>query len=315
MRVFPILFLFPAVAAAQDAPRLIFPVDCALGETCMIQQTMDRDPGPGAQDFQCGPMSYDGHDGTDIRVADHAALQAGVSILAAAPGRVLAIRDTVPDTGFEDFPEGQDCGNGVLIDHGAGWQTQYCHLALGSVSVREGETVISGQHIGLMGYSGSTEFPHLEILVRHNGSHVDPFDPSEVSACGLGAQPLWAEPVPMAPGGILSIGFADAIPDYDAIQAGTAGADALTRDGEALVIWGYIHGARAGDVMTATITTPQGTDYHTEEIQLDRTQAELFRATGRRISDPIAPGTYTGHIELTRDGATIDRETTSITVR
>ena len=31
---------------------------------------------------------------------------------------------------------GRNCGNGVTLDHGDGWQTQYCHMRRGSVAVK-----------------------------------------------------------------------------------------------------------------------------------------------------------------------------------
>jgi len=302
-------------ALAQGSPNLVFPVECTLGETCMIQQLMDRDPGPGARDYLCGPMSYDDHSGTDIRVPDMEALAQGVQILAAAPGTVRGIRNTVPDTGLGGFPEGQDCGNGVLIDHENGWQTQYCHMAQGSISVASDDVVEAGQPIGRMGFSGNTEFPHLQITVRQNGEDVDPFDPSTAGTCGVGAAPLWADEIPVAPGGILSIGFAESLPEFASIRAGTADADTLSPNGEAFVIWGFFHGGREGDIITLNITAPDGTVFHTRDVTLDRTQAELFRASGRRIRTPLSPGTYSGTVTLTRDGTQIDAETATIPIR
>ncbi|GAB5449247.1 M23 family metallopeptidase [Gymnodinialimonas sp.] len=315
MRTLFLLLLTPTAATAQEAPFLAFPVDCALGETCMIQQLVDHDPGPGAQDFLCGPMSYDGHQGTDIRVPDMEALARGVPILAAAPGRVLGTRNSVPDTGIGGFPEGQDCGNGVLIEHENGWQTQYCHLAQGSVSVAQGEDVTTGQPIGTMGFSGNTEFPHLHMTVRQDGAVVDPFAPAGAETCGPVETTLWTDDIPVPPGGILSTGFAPAIPTYEAIQAGTADAETLSATGEAIVLWGFFHGGRAGDVVSATITDPEGAVYHTQEITLERTQAQLFRATGRRIRNALPAGDYRGRIALTRDGVLLDEETTVISVR
>lgn len=314
MRALTILILSALPAAAQDAPVLTFPVDCALGETCMIQQLVDRDPGPDAWDFTCGPMTYDGHRGTDIRVPDMEALAAGIPIIAAAPGTVLGTRNSVSDTGIGGFPEGQDCGNGVVIEHDNGWQTQYCHMAQGSVLVRTGDVVAAGDPLGEMGFSGSTEFPHLHLTLRHEGEVVDPFDPTDTASCGEDATPLWAEPVPLAQGGILSVGFAEAVPEFDAIRAGTADAATLRADADAIVIWGFFHGGRAGDIVTATITAPDGAVFHTQEIALETTQAQLFRATGRRIREPIAPGQYMGTITINRDGVRLDRATTSITV-
>lgn len=314
MRALILLILSAHSAAAQDTPALTFPVDCDLGETCMIQQLVDRDPGPGARDFTCGPMTYDGHRGTDIRVPDMEALAAGVPILAAAPGTVLGTRNSVPDTGIGGFPEGQDCGNGVVIEHENGWQTQYCHLAQGSVLVRTGDAVGAGDRLGDMGFSGSTEFPHLHMTLRHEGEVVDPFNPTSTATCGEGAAPLWGEPVPLDLGGILSVGFAEAVPEFDAIRAGTADAVALRTDADAIVIWGFFHGGREGDIISATITTPDGAVFHTQQIALEATQAQLFRATGRRIREPIAPGQYTGTVTLSREGVLLDSAVAVISV-
>lgn len=305
-------FAFPA--NAQNAPELAFPVDCTLGETCMIQQFMDRDPGPGVQDFRCGPMSYNGHRGTDIRVPDMEALATGLPILSAAAGIVRGTRNGVPDTGIGGFSEGQDCGNGLVIEHENGWQTQYCHMAEGSISVARGDTVNAGQPIGFMGFSGNTEFPHLHISVRRNGIDVDPFNTSDATTCGEGAAAMWAEPFPVTTGGILSIGFAQSIPEFDAIQAGTADADTLSASGEAFVIWGYFHNGRAGDIVRAVITAPDGTIFHTQEVSLERTQAQLFRATGRRLRTSIDPGLYSGTVTLIRDGVALDEKTETISV-
>lgn len=308
------LLLLPLSATAQNAPELGFPVDCVLGETCMIQQLMDRDPGPAARDFLCGPMSYDNHSGTDIRLPDMEALAADVPVLAAAPGTVRGTRDTIPDTGMGGFPEGQDCGNGVVIDHGGDWQTQYCHMARGSILVGSGDRVEAGQQIGTIGFSGNTEFPHLHLSVRRGGENIDPFDPSDADACGSGAASLWAEPIAVQQGGILSAGFADTVPDFDAIRAGTADATTLSTGAPALVLWGFFHNGQAGDVIRLAITDPAGAEFHREEVTLDRTQAQLFRASGRRNRTTLPAGTYTGTATLIRDGMPVDTRTVTIPI-
>ena len=76
-----------AVSATAANPLLLdLPVACSVGETCFIQQYFDHDPGPGASDYTCGTMSYDGHDGVDIRLPTVAAMHKGVDVLAAAAG-------------------------------------------------------------------------------------------------------------------------------------------------------------------------------------------------------------------------------------
>lgn len=313
MRYAYLVFLFALPAMAQDAPRLVFPVDCTLGETCFLQQFVDRDPGPGARDFACGPQSYDGHTGTDIRTADMAAMAAGVRVIAASDGVVRARRDGVPDGGTATMAAGQGCGNGVVIDHGAGWETQYCHLMQGSITVSTGQTVTAGAPLGLIGYSGRTEFPHLEFILRHEGQVIDPFDPSDLASCGAGAAPLWGEPVPHNPGAILTVGFAAAIPDFSAIKSGAAHTGAIPAQAEALVIWAYVHSARAGDVLRLRILDAGGDEIHRQEVTLERTQAEAFRATGRRTAaGGWPPGLYRGEVEFIRDGAVIDRAETNV---
>ncbi len=308
------LLFFATSARADDPLQLHFPVDCALGETCMIQQAMDRDHGPEARDFRCGPQTYDEHQGTDIRLPDLEALAQNVPVLAAAPGTVLGVRNSVPDTGIGGFPEGQDCGNGVVLDHGNGWQTQYCHLAQGSVSVVSGDTVNARQPIGTIGFSGRTEFPHLHLSVRENGAHVDPFDPAQTDTCAIDGPSLWIDDITLPAGGILSAGFASAVPDFADIRAGTADAETLPSDGDALVLWGFFYGARDGDMATLTIAAPDGTEWHTQSVDLDRTQAQLFRASGRRIRAPLDPGLYTGTVTLIRDGQALDTLEISIPV-
>ncbi|MCA6241401.1 MAG: M23 family peptidase, partial [Phenylobacterium sp.] len=80
-------------AAAPGTPRLALPLACTPGKDCFLQNHVDRDPGPGVRDFRCGAQTYEGHTGTDIRLTDHAARLRGVDVLAAAPGRVVRLRD------------------------------------------------------------------------------------------------------------------------------------------------------------------------------------------------------------------------------
>ena len=85
--------LLMALAPPAGAFDLAFPADCTLGQDCYIQQYHDHDPGPEATDYTCGPLSYDGHDGTDIALPTRAAMaavdtdwmQARRALLAQAP--------------------------------------------------------------------------------------------------------------------------------------------------------------------------------------------------------------------------------------
>ncbi len=221
--------LAPAASTQVQPPSLALPIACEPGRTCEVQHHVDRDPGPGTRDYRCGTKTYDTHTGTDIRVPDMAAQRRGVAVLAAAAGKVLRTRDGVPDRvvgqGGLDPKDPQGCGNAVVIDHGGGWLTSYCHMARGSVTVKPGDPVAAGQPLGKVGLSGLTEFPHVHMEVRRAGKVVDPFAPdmSNPAACGAQAG-LWnaatAAKLAYKSGAILNAGFTEAQPTMVDVENG-----------------------------------------------------------------------------------------------
>jgi hypothetical protein len=303
----------PPLAALE----LALPVDCDLGQSCYIQQYFDHDPSPAWGDFTCGTLAYDGHDGTDFALPSQADMAEGVSVLAAAAGTVKGLRDGVAD--FVPYVPGQECGNGVLIDHGGGWETQYCHLRQGSVQVQVGQRLDQGAPLGLVGQSGMAEFPHLHLSVRKNGVEIDPFTPMARETCtaaGTSAQrdDLWGPEIPYQPGGIIGAGFATEVPGFQAVKQGLASPPILPAQSPALVLWVYMFGTRAGDAVVVEITGPEGRII-AERAVLEKNQALSFRAMGRKMRGAVCPpGPYTGQARLIRGGAEIGRVAVDLTI-
>lgn len=301
-------------AAALD---LALPVDCTLGDDCYIQQYFDHDPSAAWGDFTCGTLAYDGHDGTDFALPSRADMAAGVAVLAAAPGTVAGIRDGVED--FAPAIQGRECGNGVVVDHGGGWQTQYCHLRMGSVRVSVGDAVGTGTALGLIGQSGMAEFPHLHLAVRKDGIEVDPFSPDATNSCdltraGVARPDLWLPDMPYQPGGIIGAGFSTEVPEFNAIKAGLDSPATLPSASPALVLWVYMFGAQAGDAVLFDITGPEGRII-TERTVLERTQALVSRAVGRKMRGAGWPaGQYSGSAQMMRGGIEIGRTAITLTV-
>ncbi len=123
----PLAVAAAAAADAVSAPILELPVACQIGALCVVQNYVDQDPGPGAADHTCGPLSYDGHKGVDFRIAGWPEMAAGVAVLAAAPGVVRALLDGEADRAASQA--GPDAGNAVVLDHAGGWESQYSHTA------------------------------------------------------------------------------------------------------------------------------------------------------------------------------------------
>ena len=301
-------------AKARD-PALALPVDCSLDETCFVQNYPDRDPGPAAADYTCGPLTYDGHKGTDFALPDLAAMSAGVAgvdVLAAAPGMVRGLRDGMADIapGSPGAPDiaGRECGNGVRIDHGGGWETQYCHMKQGSIAVRKGQRVAAGTRLGQVGMSGKAEFPHLHFALRHAGRIVDPFLPNDEPSCTQApAASLWKPPIPYRAGGILGAGFAPGPVTYEAVLAGSAPRRArLPADAPALVLWVHLFGLRKGDLITFAISGPGGLSFRSSTPATKDT-ARMMRFYGKRLGDRgrWPAGEYRGFVRLMRDGKEI----------
>ena len=317
--------LFGAGGALAEAPlRLGLPVDCAIGQVCVVQNYVDLDPGPGRLDPGCGRLSYDGHDGTDIRVPDLVTMRDGVGVVAAAPGVVKATRDgmadvSVRETGAEAIT-GREAGNGVLIDHGGGWQTQYSHLRSGSVVVAPGDRVAAGAPLGMIGLSGQTEFPHLHFTVRKDGVALDPFTGATGAwSCGDPKAPLWNEGtaalLAYVPTGLLIAGFASERPEAEAIRRGEQRLGAVVRDPPALVLWADLFGAEAGDHQSFRIAAPDGSILLENEDTLAESNVSWFAFGGvRRPDDGWAPGIHSGTFTLSRDGETLISRTVEIDV-
>lgn len=307
--------LLASAAAAQEAPKLQFPVDCKLGETCFIQNYVDRDPGAAARDFTCGPLTYDGHDGTDISLRSLAAMRQGAGVRAAAAGQVLRVRDGVADVSIRDADAPdiaqRECGNGVVVDHGNGWQTQYCHMRNGSIAVKPGQKVDAGQRLGLVGLSGKTEFPHLHMTLRHNNTVIDPFDGSPPSeACGVKApKPLWATPVSYVSTGLIRSGFASETPQRERIDNGDYIARLVPGDSAVLFFWVYSFGVREGDRHSFMLTSPSGRVLARSEPQLNKSNlARAVHYAGlRRPPQGFEPGKYRGTYRLVRGEGTDEK--------
>jgi len=305
------LLVLAASSAGGPTIQLSWPVDCAFGRTCFVQNYFDEDPGPGRRDYACGSMTYDGHDGTDIRLPTLKEMRAGVEVRAAAAGTVRNVRDGVADVsvavGGKAAIQGKECGNGVLIEHAGGWQTQYCHMRRGSVAVRPGQAVKAGERLGLVGLSGDTEFPHLHLSVRLRGQEVDPFAYGAApGACRAGIS-LWAPGVrsalAYASPAVLSAGFADAPVMGEAIDAGEAGKP-ISRNSPAIVAYVRAIGLEAGDVQELRLTGPGGKTLAERVLPpLDRAKATYFMFIGSKANGGAWPaGAYTAEYLVRRNG-------------
>jgi len=109
----------------------------------------------------------------------------GAPLYAVADGTVVSTVNNKPEIPpFEDNPglrTPEDySGNDVIIKIGTGRYATYAHLQPGSVRVRRGQRVRTGQRIGLLGNSGNTSGPHLHFGIQSGPSFFSDSLPFEI---------------------------------------------------------------------------------------------------------------------------------------
>jgi hypothetical protein len=326
MRAFFFVLLTIACAPREAAAQSFqLPIDCRVGDVCIVQNYADLNAASGAADDpRCGPLTYDGHDGIDIR-APAAMAQRGVAVLAPAAGVVAAVRDGEPDGAFlrdgAAALNGRDCGNGVRIDHEDGWSTQLCHLRAGSLRVRQGDRVSAGQPVGLVGLSGHTQFNHVHMALRRNGHTLDPLTGGALAAtaCGAAVAPgaHWTDSArtALAYRGAqwFAAGFSGAAPaegaDAETLPANTS------RQGSALVFWALATGPRNADLLRVRLYGPDGSLVAEGARTQPRDQAQAWLYAGRRTPGGGWPaGVYRGEAQLVRGGRVVATRSETLTL-
>jgi hypothetical protein len=109
--------------------------------------------------------------GTGTELGDYVAF--GAKIHSVAAGRVVSVTNNLPEEPINSDPiapgihnPDQFSGNSAVIKIGPGEYAVYGHMQPGSVRVKKGQRVRTGQVLGLLGNSGNTSFPHLHFSIQ-----------------------------------------------------------------------------------------------------------------------------------------------------
>lgn len=193
-----ILGLDKSVHRNSLTTALIWPLQLSTGfsqcEYHFIGAYVDQNTATTAiQDYDCGTNTYDGHHGTDIAIWPYSFYKMDnnqVEVIAAAAGTIIQKNEGNFD---------RNCGsnsltaNSIIIQHSDGTYALYWHMKKNSLTSKTvGETVSTGEYLGVVGSSGSSSGPHMHFEIWTGttaATYKDPFS----GACNLlNASSWWA---------------------------------------------------------------------------------------------------------------------------
>ena len=325
-RSISIAFASILLRAPALAIELGLPAQCELGKTCFVQQYPDMAAGDAVADPLCGTLTYDGHSGIDLRILSMKDVEAGYAVVAVGDGEVLRVRDQEQDHLIETESDrasvaGRECGNGLVIQLQDGYEVQYCHLRKGSLAVKPGDIVRTGDRLGDVGASGLAQFPHVHITISRLGDTLDPLTGRKLSeGCtttfrpeeSLFAPEIVAKLEPTKPD-ILALGVAGRLVVYDALVREGPPPVASTND-SMFVTWAWFANLKKGTAIRFILRDAKGETVvdHTSE-PLDRNKASYSAFAGRKRT--LARGQYQVEVSVTLDGTVLRKAVSEVAVQ
>jgi murein DD-endopeptidase MepM/ murein hydrolase activator NlpD len=151
-----------------------------------IGNYVDQDTtSPGIRDWNCGSVSYDGHQGTDLCTFPYPFEKMDnneVEVIAAAPGTIVNRVDGHYD---RNCAMTDSTANYIVIQHADGSCALYWHMKKNSLSSKIlGQTVVTGEYLGVVGSSGSSTGPHLHFEVL-SGITLNTLNDPFAGSCNL----------------------------------------------------------------------------------------------------------------------------------
>lgn len=98
----------------------------------------------------------------------------GDPVYSSTNGKVVGVVDGIPETPAGSFPPNPTAqtagGNHIVVAMGKGRYAFYAHLQPGSITVKKGQRVRTGQVLGMLGNTGNSDAPHLHFHVMDSPS-------------------------------------------------------------------------------------------------------------------------------------------------
>ena len=201
------------VSASRSVTLLQWPLkpsaalhDCSY---YFISAYVDQNTATGTfGDFNCGTNTYDGHGGTDIATWPYGFYKMDndeVEVVAAAPGIIIDKHDGEFDRNCVGVGSGLTA-NYVMIQHADGSTALYWHMKKNSITaVAIGQSVATGDHLGVVGSSGSSSGPHMHFEIWSGATSATRVDPFSGTCNLLNGSSWWAVQKPYKETGVIKV--------------------------------------------------------------------------------------------------------------
>ncbi len=268
----------------------------------IVTAYVDENTAAGAiGDFNCGTNTYDTHKGTDICTwpfpfykLDHSQ----VEVIAAAAGTIIDKADGNFD---RNCSSNSMTANYVIVQHDDGSYALYWHMKSGSITTKAiGQTVLTGEYLGVVGSSGSSSGPHLHFEVWTGSTSATYKDPFSGTCNTLNANSWWQTQKPYTEPAVIkaSVHTTDAIiPACDTTETPNESTTyQLPFQGQGLPagmakFYIFLRDAVAGTVVNLSILNPGGTTFNSWTFNCNNNYNGSYWTWTKAL--PSLAGTYT----------------------
>jgi murein DD-endopeptidase MepM/ murein hydrolase activator NlpD len=272
-----------------------------------VANFLDQDPAAGTiKDYLCGSQTYDGHQGTDITLAPYPFIKMNnnqVQVIAAATGTIV----TRVDGNFDKNCAGNALTpNYIIIEHADGSCAIYLHMKMSSLTPKVvGQTVVTGEYIGVAASSGSSSGPHLHFEVWA-GTTVSTLNDAWTGACNsLNASSWWVAQKPKTEPAVIKIQVNTIAPVFPACPTTeTSNEDSCFAGGSSAKFYSFIRNETTGLTAVMKILSPGGATFSTWTHNSVNTYISPSYYFQTRVL-PNTAGTYT--FQATYNGLTCSK--------
>jgi murein DD-endopeptidase MepM/ murein hydrolase activator NlpD len=259
-------------ASVQSVPTLYWPVQQSANFSYpnyyAVDNYVDLDTvNPDSLlDWNCGTRTYDligyNHAGVDIFLWPFSwnMMEAEqVEIISAADGIIVGLNDGNPD---QNCDNSNPSWNAVYVQHAGGYQGWYGHMKTNSLTSKSiGDSVYTGEYLGLVGSSGVSLGPHLHFELHDSlGIVVDPY----FGPCNTISASLWANQKPYYESALNLLLTHDSAPSFAACPfVDTIHAKDYFMPGDLVYFSTYYRDQLLGQNSTHTIYDPSNTIWNT----------------------------------------------------